>query len=52
MPVEDYQKRKHKRVDSPNFGLVEKYGNKANIFADTLDAIEIRDLEIKIENKF
>lgn len=41
----------HEKIDRPNWGNSNKYGNDGNIFPDDLDGIELRDLKIIIDQK-
>jgi hypothetical protein len=41
----------HTKIDRPYFGVEELSRNSAHIFNDPLDAIELRDLNLKLINK-
>lgn len=42
----------HTKTDRYSWGKEAIYGNKGNIANDYIDAIEIKDLDVKISNKF
>lgn len=46
-------KIKHEKIDRPYWGGQDSYGNgTANLFNDYIDAIQIRNLELSLKNKF
>jgi len=42
----------HKKIDRPHWGNAGTYGTDSYIFGDVLDALEIRDLELKYEKGY
>lgn len=42
----------HNKIIRPYWGVEGKYGNRANVFSDYLDAIELNGLKIKYEQNY